>query len=178
VTADEQAAIPLTRDPDQCWNVHKGHAFGEEEAVKGQRKLSKQEVQRLTKRFTRIGQQGIENSDPAFLEALNQEVQVDLPTGELFNPNLVPLVRFWVLQGRPIVHGEITSRHQFNAQGLEGLISIRMPLSMALLTTLKADPYRSEIFLLTSPKNFSALQLGAAEESNEEDEEDFPRTSE
>jgi hypothetical protein len=138
--------------------------------MKGQRKLSKRELLRLTERFARIGRQGIENSDPAFLEALAQEVQVDLPTGELLNPDIEPLVRVWMLQGRPIVHGEITSRHQFNAQGLEGLVSVRMPLSMALLTTLKAGTYRSEIFLLSSRKGIGALHLEAPEEPGEEEE--------
>lgn len=106
---------------------------------------------------------------PLFLVSFYGSI-IDLPTGELLNPNLVPLVRVWVLQGRPIVHGEITSRHQFNAQGLEGLVSIHMPLGMALLTTLKVGTYRSEIFLLSSRKDIGALHLEAPEEPGEEEE--------
>lgn len=107
-----------------------------------------------------------------------QEVQLDLPTGELANPDLAPLIQVWVLQGRPIVHGMITSRHQFNAQGLEGLVSISMPLSMALLASLKSGPSRSEIFLLGSPKDIRGLHLGDPQEANEEDEESLHDTTE
>ncbi len=44
--------------------------------------------------------------------------------------------------------GKITPQHQFNAQGLEGLVSIEnIPLHQALLAANKTGLYRIEIFV-------------------------------
>lgn len=111
------------------------------------RKLTKSELQSLVTRYKAIGKRGIEQTDPGFLGLLDQEVRLDLPLGELLNPALAGLVIVWKLSGLPMVTGPITDQHQFNAQGLEGLVSITMRLAMALLTATKVDLRRMDVFV-------------------------------
>ena len=111
------------------------------------RKLTKSGVRALVTRFKAIGKLGIERADPALLALLEEEVRLDMPLGELANPKIAGLVLAWKFQGLPMSFGEITDQHQFNAQGLEGLVSIPMRLAMALLTATMVDLNRMDIFV-------------------------------
>jgi hypothetical protein len=111
------------------------------------RKLKKLELQALVTRFEAGGNPGSVCTDSAFLALLEEEVRVDLPLGELLNPAIAGLVIGWKMQCLPMATGPITDQHQFNAQGLEGLVSITMCLAMALLTATKVGRYRMEVFV-------------------------------
>jgi hypothetical protein len=111
------------------------------------KKLTKGELQALVQRFKAIGKQGVEQTDPVFTALLEEQVQVDMPLGELLNPKIEGLVMVWQMAGIPFVTGEITDKHQFNAQGLEGLVSITVRLAMALLTATMVELNRIEVFV-------------------------------
>ena len=111
------------------------------------RKLQKREIERLRDHFMHHTQ--LENSieDQAFKEALQVGTRVDLPVGELANPEMRGLLMVWS-QTRTFTLGTITAQHQFVAQGIEGLVSVEdVPLSMALLAAIKTGLYRIEIFV-------------------------------
>jgi hypothetical protein len=133
------------------------------------KKLKKPELQALVTRFEAVGKQGIERTDPAFLALLEEEVRLDLPLGELLNPAIAGLVMVWKIQCLPMVTGPITDQHQFNAQGLEGLVSITMRLAMTLLTATKVDLYRMDVFVPPSWKGGEYCgREGLPEEEGEE----------
>ena len=113
----------------------------------GLRKLKKQEIERLQDRFVASTKRGNSANHQALYEALQIKTRIDLPLGELANPELRGLVLVWSMT-KTFVHGEITDQHQFNAQGLEGLVSISgVPLGQALLAAIKTGLYRIEIFI-------------------------------
>lgn len=132
------------------------------------KKLSKQDVRALVTRFENVGKQGTERTDPEFLNLLQQEVQVDMPLGELGTTAIESMVKLWKLQGLSMVIGEITDRHQYNAQGMEGLVSITMRLAAALLTATKVDPYRIEIFVPPRWKGGKYCAKGSRSEEEED----------
>lgn len=79
--------------------------------------------------------------------ALQAPTRVDLPLGELLNPEMYAIIKDWVMT-YTFTLGKITPQHQFNAQGLEGLVSIEnIPLHQALLAANKTGLYRIEIFV-------------------------------
>lgn len=133
------------------------------------RKLTKPELRTLVTRFKAVGKRGTERTDSAFLALLEEEVRLDLPLGELANPAIAGLVLAWKLQGLPLVTGAITDQHQFNAQGLEGLVSISMRLAMALLTATKVELNRMDIFV--SPRWKGGKYCGGEDLAEEEEEE-------
>lgn len=111
------------------------------------RKLKKREIERLRDRFVAITKPGDSANRRALYEALQVKTRIDLPLGELANPEMRGLVLVWSMT-KAFVHGEITDQHQFNAQGLEGLVSINdVPLGQALLAAIKTGLYRIEIFV-------------------------------
>ena len=106
------------------------------------RKLKKREIERLRDRFVAITKPGDSANRRALYEALQVKTRIDLPLGELANPEMRGLVLVWSMT-KAFVHGEITDQHQFNAQGLEGLVSINdVPLGQALLAAIKTGLYR------------------------------------
>ena len=111
------------------------------------RKLTKPQLQALVSRFKAVGKQGTERTDPAFMALLEEEVRLDLPLGELANPAIAGLVMVWKMRAIPMTIGDLTSKHQLNAQGLEGLVSMPMRLAMALLAATKVDLNRMDVFV-------------------------------
>jgi hypothetical protein len=111
------------------------------------RKLQKREVECLRDHFAqRVNPSGKEQ-ELDFLEALEINTRVDLPLGELANPEMRNLVMVWKMT-HTFVYGPMTSQHQLSAQGLEGLVSIHdVPLYMALLAAIKTGLYRIDIFV-------------------------------
>jgi hypothetical protein len=110
------------------------------------RKLKKQEVERLRDRFmTSINAEDMQNQ--TCNTALQVPTRVDLPLGELANPEMSEFIKGWA-RTCTFTLGEITPQHQFNAQGIEGLVRIEnVPLNMALLAARKIGIYRIEIFV-------------------------------
>jgi hypothetical protein len=110
------------------------------------RKLKKQEVERLRDRVVvNINSGDMQNQ--TCNRALQVPTRVDLPLGELANPEMSELIKDWT-ETCTFTLGEITSQHQFNAQGIEGLVKIEnVPLNMALLAARKIGIYRIEIFV-------------------------------
>jgi hypothetical protein len=111
------------------------------------RKLKRQEVERLRDRFVaRFKPEDLE--DQACVSVLQVRTRVDLPLGELLNPEMIELIRVWLMVGCTFIPGRITPQHQFCAQGLEGLVSIEpIPLNMALFAVSKIGIYRIAIFV-------------------------------
>lgn len=111
------------------------------------RKLKRQEGERLRERFVAHSKpEDLENQ--ANVAILQVPTRVDLPLGELFNPEMSELLKAWVLVGCTFLPGKITSQHQFCAQGLEGMVSIEpVPLHMALWAMNKTGIYRIAIFV-------------------------------
>jgi hypothetical protein len=98
------------------------------------------------------------------------KTRIDLPLGELANPEMHGLVLVWSMT-KTFVHGDITDQHQFNAQGLEGLVSISdVPLGQALLAAMKTGLYRIEIFVPRGGLGI-ALQEGNVRSDDEETED-------
>lgn len=129
------------------------------------RKLKKQEIEQLQARFEASARQGDNPRYQALHTALQVGTRVDLPLGELANPEMSGFVMVWSMT-RPFIHGEITDQHQFNAQGLEGLVSIEdVPLSMALLAAGRTGIYRIEIFV---PRNWYRDFYKGRDESQDE----------
>jgi hypothetical protein len=138
------------------------------------KKLTKSELRALVARFQAIGRRGgTQCTDPPFLSSLAEEVRLDLPLGELANPRIAGLVLVWRLQGLPMIPGEITDQHQFNAQGLEGAVSIPMPLSMALLVATMVELNRMDVFVPPAWKGGRFCGQG-----EEEEEKDLPEPGE
>jgi hypothetical protein len=116
------------------------------------RKLQKREVAYLRDCLAQRANPSGKEQEPDFLEILEVKTRVDLPLGELANPEMRNLVMVWKMT-RTFVYGPITSQHQLNAQGLEGLVSIHdVPLSMALLAAIKTGLHRIDIFV---PRNWT-----------------------
>lgn len=133
----------------------------------GLRKLKKHEIERLRDRFVASTKQGDSANRQALYEALQVKTRIDLPLGELANPEMRGLVQVWSMT-KTFVHGEITDQHQFNAQGLEGLVSINdVPLGQALLAAIKTGLYRIEIFV---PRG--GLRPALLEENERSDDEE------
>jgi hypothetical protein len=110
------------------------------------RKLRKQEIERLRSCLVASFRPG-HRRDTACNAALQVPTRVDLPLGELLNPEMYEIIKDWVM-AYTFTLGKITPLHQFNAQGLEGLVSIEnIPLHQALLAANKTGIYRIEIFV-------------------------------
>src|SRR5579885_2118666 len=85
--------------------------------------------------------------DQAGDAALQVPTRVDLPLGELLNPEMSEIIKDWAMT-YTFTLGQITPQHQFDAQGLEGLVSVEnVPLKKALLAASKTGIYRIEIFV-------------------------------
>ena len=110
------------------------------------RKLTKREVERLRDSFVASFQLG-NMQDQAGDAALQVPTRVDLPLGELLNPEMSEIIKDWAMT-YTFTLGQITPQHQFDAQGLEGLVSVEnVPLKKALLAASKTGIYRIEIFV-------------------------------
>ena len=133
------------------------------------KKLKKPELQVLVARFKAVGKQGIERTNAGFLALLEEEVRLDMPLGELLNPDLAGLVMAWKFQCLPMVTGSITDQHQLDAQGMEGLVSITMRLAMALLTATKVELNRMDVFV---PPAWKGDKYCGGEGVPEEEEEE------
>lgn len=143
------------------------------------RKLHKREVACLRDRFAQKARSSDKEQDLDFIQAIEVNTRVDLPLGELANPEMGALLMVWKAT-HMFVYGPITSQHQLNAQGLEGLVSIHdMPLHMALLAAIKTGLYRIDIFV---PRNWTCHLLGDIanleedESTNQEDAEKEPHS--
>lgn len=135
------------------------------------RKLQKREIAYLRDRFAQRANPSDKEQDLDFLEVLKINTRVDLPLGELANPEMRNLVKVWKMT-HTFVYGPITSQHQLNAQGLEGLVSIHdVSLSMALLAAIKTGLYRIDIFV---PRDWTGHLLRAVANI----EEDIPTNQE
>lgn len=140
------------------------------------RKLKRQEVERLRDRFVaRFKPEDLE--DRACVTMLQVPTRVDLPLGELLNPDpeLIELLKSCLMTGCTCIPGKITPQHQFCAQGIEGLVSIEpVPLHMALLAASRTGIYRIAIFV---PRGWtcellqdaSSFQEGRASEQDRTD---------
>jgi hypothetical protein len=141
------------------------------------RKLKRQEVERLRDRFVaRFKPEDLE--DQACVSVLQEPTRVDLPLGELLNPEMSELIKVWLVAGCAFIPGAITSQHQFCAQGIEGLVSVEpVPLNMALVAASRTGIYRIAIFV---PRGWtcgflqgaSGFQDGASEQDRRGSEGD------
>lgn len=110
------------------------------------RKLKKQEVEHLRDRFV-TSFEFRNMQDRACNAALQVPTRVDLPLGELLNPEMREIIKDWAMTYTFIL-GKITPQHQFNAQGLEGLVSVEnVLLHQALLAACRTGIFRIEIFV-------------------------------
>lgn len=110
------------------------------------RKLKRQEVERLRDRFVAHFKPE-DLQDQACVAVLQVPTRVDLPLGELLNPEMSELLKVWST-ACTCIPGKITPQHQFCAQGIERLVSIEtVPLNMALLAASKTGIYRIAIFV-------------------------------
>lgn len=110
------------------------------------RKLKKQEIERLKNHLVANLKPG-NRQDKACEAALQVPTRVDFPLGELLNPEMYEIIKDWVM-AYTFTLGKITPQHQFNAQGLEGLVSVEnVPLYQALLAASKTGIYRIEVFV-------------------------------
>jgi len=139
------------------------------------RKLKRQEVERLRDRFvTRFKLEDLE--DQACVSVLEVPTRVDLPLGELLNPEMRELLTVWFLADCTFLPGKMTPQHQFCAQGIEGMVSIEpVPLHMALLAASRTGIYRIAIFVprgwICNLQGASSLQGGGASEQDRADSE-------
>jgi hypothetical protein len=86
------------------------------------RKLKKQEVEHLRDRFVAsINSEDMRNKTCNIV--LQLSIHVDLSLGELANLEMSNLIKDWA-KVCPFTLSEITPQHQFNAQGIEGLVKI------------------------------------------------------
>lgn len=136
------------------------------------RKLKRQEVERLRERFVaRFKPEDLE--DQACVTVLQVPTRVDLPLGELMNPEMSELLKVWLMAGCTFIPGAITSQHQFCAQGIEGMVSIEpVPLCMALLAVSKTGIYRIAIFV---PRGWTCGLLRCASGLREDGSSDLER---
>lgn len=123
---------------------------GEKTALKDatgkRRKLKKQEVERL-KNHLAVNLKPGNRQDKSCEATLQVPTRVDLPLGELLNPEMSEIIKDWAM-AYTFTLGKITPQHQFNAQGLEGLVSVEnVPLYQALLAASKTGIYRIEVFV-------------------------------
>ncbi len=139
------------------------------------RKLKRQDVERLRDRFVaRFKPEDLE--DQSCVSVLQVPTRVDLPLGELLNPEMSELLKVWLVVGCTFLPGKITPQRQFCAQGLEGVISIEtVPLHMALLAACRTGIYRIAIFV---PREWTCGLLRGASSfpvdgSNEQDRTAF-----
>ena len=143
------------------------------------RKLHKREIARLRDRCTQQARSSDKQNDLDFMQALQVNTRVDLPLGEMANPEMNGLLTVWKMT-RTFVYGPITSQHQFNAQGIEGLVSIYdVPFYMALLAAIKTGLYRIDIFVprdWTCPLLWDIAKLGEDQPTNQDDAEKEPHS--
>ncbi len=132
------------------------------------RKLKRQEVERLRGFVSRFKLEDLQ--DQASVAVLQVPTRVDLPLGELLNPEMAELLAVWLMAGCTFLPGKITPQHQFCAQGLEGMVSIKpVPLHMALLAASRTGIYRIAIFVprgwaCSFLRGASGFQDGASEQ--------------
>lgn len=111
------------------------------------RKLKRQEVECLRDHFVR-GFTPEDLEDQVRVAVLQVPTRVDLPLGELLNPEMSDFLKVWWMAGCIFIPSKITPQHQFCAQGIEGLVSIEtVPLNMALLAASRTGIYRIAIFV-------------------------------
>lgn len=75
----------------------------------------------------------------------HQPAWLEFPLGEITNPGIAGFVLAWGLQ-RAIRATSISSRDQFDAQGLEGKCVVETLLSSALLAARALPPYRRAVY--------------------------------
>jgi hypothetical protein len=137
------------------------------------RKLRRQEVECLRDRFVaRFKPEDLE--DQACVTVLQVLTRVDLPLGEVLNPEMCELLKFLMIAGCTFTPGKLPPRHQFCAQGIEGMVSIEpVPLLMALEAVSKTGIYRIAIFVprgwICDLQGASSLQGGGASEQDRTD---------
>ena len=76
----------------------------------------------------------------------SQPAWIEFPGGELMNPNITGWLWAWKLQGA-IESRSLEKRDQFNANGLEGKISVKTSLTTALLVWKDLPAYRRQIMV-------------------------------
>ena len=112
------------------------------------RKLSRMEVAVLGQRFTESALHGDTPSFQAFYNTLQINAQIELPLGELLNPDLEGFFWGWRMSRGSITTHALPEHHQYAAQGIEGMIRIEwVTLSQALLVADITGPFRIEIFV-------------------------------
>lgn len=131
------------------------------------RKLSRMEVEALGQRFTESALHGDTPAFQVFYHTLLINARIELPLGELLNPDLEGFFWGWRMSGGSITTHALPEHHQYAAQGIEGMIRIEwVTLSQALLVADITGPFRIEIFV---PRHFqmkSAAQKVAAHKDN------------
>ena len=133
--------------------------IGKDDAVQGDRmmaqkqlltlrKLKKREIEQLRNVFFQSSIHGDTAEAREVYQALSIDARIDLPLGELCNPRMAGWIWGWRLAGRSFITGEISKNHQFDAQGLEGMVSISgIALTQALLVSDETGLNRIEIFV-------------------------------
>jgi|SRR5579885_1127440 hypothetical protein len=112
------------------------------------RKLKKQEIAQVRRRFEESIAQGDTSTYRAVYQSLQVATVICLPLGELLNPKLEGWLLAWKMAGRPFMIGRIKSGLQFAAQGIEGMVTIEgVSLAHALLASDETGLFRIEIFV-------------------------------
>lgn len=106
----------------------------------------------LRQRFLESSLHGDTPSFRAFYNTLLIDARIEMPLGELANPDLAGFFWGWTMSRRSITTHALPEHHQYAAQGIEGMIRIEwITLSQALLVTDMTGPFRIEIFV---PRHF------------------------
>lgn len=90
-----------------------------------------------------------EDFNKYYSDYAKQQVLVEFPLGELMNPKIRGYIWAWEMKGL-IKPQSITEQDKFNAQGLEGKVSIPTSLFTALLVYRDLPIYRRQIIKLES----------------------------
>lgn len=107
--------------------------------------LKTEEVAQIDEEWVIATTKSIKESNELYAQ-LQIPCEVFLPLGEILNPNLAGYA--WVWKLKQCVHPEdITDKHRFNANGLEGCFRLNMMLSSAILLYRETTPDRINIFV-------------------------------
>ncbi len=114
-----------------------------------ERILDKKEIAMMTLELEEAGGKGESAWNRVWSEYTERKARLEFPLGEVMNPKISGYV--WAWKMRNILQTKaITEKDKFKAQGLEGKISVQIPLLSALLAWRELPEHRRQIIEIES----------------------------
>lgn len=108
-------------------------------------KLTRQELAQKLEKYQQAAIAGPAVFSPLCDAYTRTKVTIELPLGELMNPDIAGFVWAWKMHGLIEIAG--SNNHGMAVNGLEGFFYIRTDLATAVLVRDSVHPFRINIYL-------------------------------